>query len=95
MKFSKLNPTPVNKALGATGCVAAGQASPQVQPGPAAEANGPRPSDVRFRSFAERYVVERARTFDQARLEDDAWRAVTEARTIYKMICETGRTIKE
>lgn len=40
----------------------------------------------RFRSFAERYVVERARLFRPEFEADDAWACVLAAKTAYKMI---------
>lgn len=48
----------------------------------------PRPMEnrVRFRSFAERYVIERAAHFDKATVSEDGWAAVTEAKTIYAQI---------
>lgn len=41
----------------------------------------------RFRSFAERYIVERAGTFAQGEKElEDAWKCILSATSIYKMI---------
>jgi len=40
----------------------------------------------RFRSFAERYVIERASTFKGDTEMEDAWNAVERAKTIYKHI---------
>lgn len=40
----------------------------------------------RFRSFAERYVIERASTFKVETEIEDAWSAVERAKTIYKHI---------
>jgi hypothetical protein len=41
---------------------------------------------TRFRSFAERYVIERASTFKADTEMQDAWSAVERAKSIYKHI---------
>jgi hypothetical protein len=41
---------------------------------------------TRFRSFAERYVIERAGTFKADTEMQDAWNAVERAKSIYKHI---------
>jgi hypothetical protein len=41
---------------------------------------------TRFRSFAERYVIERASTFKNDTEMQDAWSAVERAKSIYKHI---------
>ena len=41
---------------------------------------------TRFRSFAERYVIERASTFKSDTEMQDAWSAVERAKSIYKHI---------
>jgi hypothetical protein len=41
---------------------------------------------ARFRSFAERYVIERASTFKGETEMEDAWNAVERAKSIYKHI---------
>jgi hypothetical protein len=41
---------------------------------------------TRFRSFAERYVIERASTFKGDTEMEDAWNAVERAKSIYKHI---------
>jgi hypothetical protein len=41
---------------------------------------------TRFRSFAERYVIERASTFKGDTEMEDAWSAVERAKSIYKHI---------
>ena len=41
---------------------------------------------TRFRSFAERYVIERANTFKVETEMEDAWNAVERAKAIYKHI---------
>ncbi len=54
-----------------------------------------RHSNQRFRSFAERYVVERAKTFRADHEIEDAHNCTLAARTIYKMIAEVGRTLTD
>lgn len=54
-----------------------------------------RPSDMRFRSFAERYTIERASTFREAYLMEDTWRCIQDAKRAYKQIEAVGRTIAE
>lgn len=39
-----------------------------------------------FRSFAERYVVERASTFRVGHEDEDGWKAILHSKTIYKQI---------
>jgi len=61
-----------------------------------AQRNRNHPSDQRFRSFAERYLLERCRHWPaDCNAEDIAWKTIAQARTVYKMILEQGRTIKE
>lgn len=50
-------------------------------------------SNTRFRSFCERYVVERCRDWPQDQIEARAWEAILEARSIYNKVKEVGRTI--
>lgn len=47
----------------------------------------------RFRSFAERYVVARAPTFDPKTEQEDAWEALLNARTIYEQIGQMSKTV--
>lgn len=51
----------------------------------------PNPGIDRFRSFAERYVVERARGFTNGKELEEAWRATQDAKKIYNMIEEASR----
>jgi hypothetical protein len=53
------------------------------------------PSNTRYRSFAERYVIERASTFRPGHEDEDAWMAAMRAKTAYNMIKEVGRTVKD
>lgn len=53
------------------------------------------PSNARFRSFAERWVVERARHFTEATITVDTWTAVQQAKTAYNMIKEVGRNLTD
>ncbi len=41
---------------------------------------------TRFRSFAERYVVERASTFPVGQEREASWQAILDAKHIYKRI---------
>lgn len=50
-------------------------------------------SNARYRSFAERYVIERAKFFPVGKELEAAWQAGMEARSIYKMLQGLGRTI--
>lgn len=47
----------------------------------------------RFRSFAERYVVARAPTFDPKTEQEDAWEALLNARTIYEQIGQMSKNV--
>jgi hypothetical protein len=51
------------------------------------------PSNARFRSFAERYLVERCRDWKESEIDDRAWEAILQARTIYNKVKEVGRTL--
>lgn len=46
--------------------------------------------EERFRSFAERYVIERAPTFRTGHEQQDAWAAMLDARSIYTGIKSVG-----
>lgn len=54
-----------------------------------------RPSNARFRSFAERYVCARAEFFRVPPKEhmEDQWLCIQDARRAYDMIKQTGRNI--
>lgn len=71
------------------------QAAPVSVSAPVPEESGRAPSNTRYRSFAERYVVERASTFRPGHEEEDAWKAAMSAKTAYNMIREVGRTLKD
>lgn len=71
------------------------QAAPFVaNPSPVAPPTQPLPSlnlnndYTRFRSFAERYVVERAASFEKGKELEDGWRAVEDAKKLFIMIAE-------
>jgi hypothetical protein len=51
------------------------------------------PSNQRFRSFAERYVIERCRDWPADKVGENAWEAILQARTIYNKVKEVGRTL--
>ena len=46
----------------------------------------------KFRSFAERYVIERAASFRAGFEKEDGWEAIQTARSLYKMIEGVGQT---
>ena len=48
---------------------------------------------TRFRSFAERYVIERASSFKEDTEQNDAWKAILQAKTVYKMIHGIANTL--
>jgi len=52
---------------------------------------GPMPSDQRFRSFAERFLIERAGTFRADHIAEDTWLCVQDAKRAYNMIAQAGR----
>lgn len=47
----------------------------------------------RFRSFAERYVIERAGGFVKGEETTDAWQAILDARTIYNSIGNVSKNV--
>lgn len=59
------------------------------------EAQQQAPSNVRFRSFAERYVVERCRDWREDQIDARAWEAILQARSIYNKVKEVGRTVTD
>jgi hypothetical protein len=52
-------------------------------------------SDQRFRSFAERFMIERASTFRPDKIDVDTWRCIMDAKRAYKQIEAVGRTIED
>jgi hypothetical protein len=54
-----------------------------------------RQSDQRFRSFAERFMIERASTFRQDKIDEDTWKCILDAKRAYKQIEAVGRSITE
>lgn len=74
-------------------------ASPILSAGVGVQEQGPAPnkvpSNARFRSFAERWVVERARGFTEATITNDTWTAIQQAKTAYNMIKEVGRNLTD
>lgn len=53
-------------------------------------------SDVRFRSFAERFMIARAHLFrtDPVGLAEDTWCCIMDAKRAYSMIKRTGENIE-
>lgn len=69
------------------------QQSPAAQQGPSSGAAKERVSNQRYRSFAERFVIERVRNLQT--VDDHVLHGLTlQARTAYKMIKETGYTLE-
>lgn len=64
--------------------------------GQPAQANGKKPSDQRFRSFAERYIIARAHFFRVPLSEhtEDQWSCVMDAKRVYAMIERVGQNIE-
>ena len=52
------------------------------------------PSDTRFRSFAERYMIARAHNFRVDHEAEDQWNCILNAKKAYAMIERTGRNIE-
>jgi hypothetical protein len=76
---------PANAALGA-----------QAPQGGPSHSNVRKPSDQRFRSFAERYVVARAHllTPDATKLAEEQYSMVMDAKRLYAMIERAGQNIQ-
>lgn len=70
------------------------QAAQQAQPTPVAAQNQAtaRPADPRFRSFVERYVIERAAFFrvDPEGHMEDQWQCIQDAKRVYALIKRVG-----
>jgi hypothetical protein len=82
------------RANGPTGPV--GPVGPVGSPGVAGQSNDAqqqRPSNQRFRSFAERYIIERCRDWPQREVDERTWAAILEAKSIYNKVKEVGRTL--
>ena len=87
--------------------MAANPVHPQTLPWPASSQHGVcqspindsprRASNLRFRSFAERYLVTRSAFFrtDDAGLQEDMWKCMLDAKRIYKMIGEVGLNVDD
>jgi len=89
-KPSAILAVPGAASRGATGAT---QQSPvNAQQGGASK---PKPSDARFRSFAERYVAARCHLFrvDPDGHGQDQWQCILDARRVYDMIKQVGRNI--
>ena len=61
-----------------------------------AQSNVKKPSDQRFRSFAERYIIARAHHFRVPMNEhaEDQWACIQDAKRCYAMIERVGRNIE-
>lgn len=56
-------------------------------------AEGQAISNARFRSFCERYIVERCRDWKENEVDARSWEAILQARSIYNKVKEVGRTL--
>lgn len=78
--------------------VASPQTSLPVNPnlGQPAHANVKKPSDQRFRSFAERYMIARAHHFRLPMSDhtEDQWACIMDAKRAYAMIQRVGQNIE-
>lgn len=54
---------------------------------------GGAPSDSRFRSFAERYIISRAPFFRVGFEAEDGWACLMDAKRLYKMIDRAGTSV--
>ena len=70
------------------------QANPNV--GQPQQGTKGKPSDQRFRSFAERYMIARAHLFrvPDTELAEDTWQCILDAKRAYAMIARTGQNIE-
>lgn len=81
-------------AKGANGPAGPPQGAAQQSPQVAADPNTQKAqSNNRFRSFAERYIVERCRDWKEGEIDERAWGAILEAKSIYNKVREVGRTL--
>lgn len=55
-----------------------------------------KPSDQRFRSFAERFLIARAHLFraDAEGLAEDSWQCILDAKSTYLKIKEVGKNVE-
>lgn len=61
---------------------------------PTADAEqAPPPDNPRFRSFAERYIIERCREWKEGEIDESAWKAILEAKSIYNKVKQVSRTL--
>lgn len=85
--------------LGGSGGVGGAQAVPVVANpnlGNPGHANVKKPSDQRFRSFAERYMIARAHLFRVPMSDhtEDQWACIMDAKRAYAMIQRVGQNIE-
>lgn len=53
------------------------------------------PDNPRFRSFAERYIIERCREWKEGEIDERSWAAILEAKSIYNKVREVSRTVRD
>lgn len=51
------------------------------------------PDNPRFRSFAERYIIERCREWKEGEIDESSWKAILEAKSIYNKVKQVSRTL--
>jgi hypothetical protein len=87
-----------NRAWPASAIAGAAGAAQQSNANLGAPQQGTRgkPSDARFRSFAERFMIARAHLFrnDPVGLQEDTWECIMDAKRAYRMIERTGQNIE-
>jgi hypothetical protein len=87
-------PTPPGPAIWVQAAAQQPVANPNV--GQPAHVNTKKPSDQRFRSFAERYIIARAHFFRVPSSEhtEDQWSCIMDAKRVYSMIERVGQNIE-
>jgi hypothetical protein len=63
--------------------------SVQAEPSQRKEANS------RFRSFAERYIIERCKDWKEGEIDERAWACILEAQSIYAKVKEFSRNVSD
>lgn len=56
---------------------------------------GQAPSNQRFNSFCERFVIERCREWPKENVNEAAWRCLQDAKRVYHMIQGLSSTVKD
>src|SRR5574340_710074 len=72
-----------------------GQAVPLTGGAATGRMPGPPANVTRFRSFVERFVIERCGKWSSDQISRDAWNEVQNAKTTYRMIIQADREFSE